>query len=165
MLHPQQDGEQAEGRGDGALADGERDERRDEARCEGGERGIAGRRRDGEPDEGEGERSGPASADEAAEEGRDALAAAKAQPDRIEMAEEGARRRGQAGRFVAKQERREKKASVALKRVENERRRGEILRPVRSTLVAPMLPEPMLRRSAVPAPRVSKRPNGIEPRR
>ena len=39
------------------------------------------------------------------------------------------------------------------------------LRPVRSTLVAPMLPEPMERMSCVPASRVRIRPNGIEPSR
>ena len=37
------------------------------------------------------------------------------------------------------------------------------LRPVRSTLVAPILPEPILRRSPAPASRVSRSPNGIEP--
>ena len=36
-------------------------------------------------------------------------------------------------------------------------------RPVRSTLVAPMLPEPIARRSVVPATRVSSRPKGMEP--
>jgi len=39
------------------------------------------------------------------------------------------------------------------------------LRPVRSTLVAPILPEPIERRSCVPASLVSTRPNGIEPSR
>jgi lambda repressor-like predicted transcriptional regulator len=39
------------------------------------------------------------------------------------------------------------------------------LRPVRSTLVAPILPEPMERMSRVPASRVMINPNGIEPQR
>ena len=39
------------------------------------------------------------------------------------------------------------------------------LRPVRSTLVAPILPEPIARMSCVPASRVKMRPNGIEPSR
>ena len=39
------------------------------------------------------------------------------------------------------------------------------LRPVRSTLVAPILPDPTLRMSPKPAARVSSRPNGIEPSR
>ena len=39
------------------------------------------------------------------------------------------------------------------------------LRPVRNTLVAPILPEPTLRISPNPAARVSNRPNGIEPSR
>ena len=38
-------------------------------------------------------------------------------------------------------------------------------RPVRSTLVAPMLPEPIWRRSPAPASRVAITPNGIEPRK
>src|SRR5690606_3122259 len=38
------------------------------------------------------------------------------------------------------------------------------LRPVLKTLVAPMLPEPMLRMSPSPASRVSRRPKGMEPR-
>ncbi len=37
------------------------------------------------------------------------------------------------------------------------------LRPVRSTLVAPILPEPIARRSPAPASRVSSSPNGIDP--
>ena len=39
------------------------------------------------------------------------------------------------------------------------------LRPVRSTLVAPILPEPMPLMSPSPAALVSSRPNGIEPSR
>ena len=39
------------------------------------------------------------------------------------------------------------------------------LRPVRRTLVVPMLPEPILRRSPAPASRVTITPNGIEPSR
>jgi len=37
--------------------------------------------------------------------------------------------------------------------------------PVRRTLVAPILPEPIARMSPRPAARVSSRPNGIEPSR
>ena len=39
------------------------------------------------------------------------------------------------------------------------------LRPVRKTLVAPILPEPTERKSGAPASRVNKMPNGIEPHR
>src|SRR5262245_62161400 len=39
------------------------------------------------------------------------------------------------------------------------------LRPVRKTLVAPILPEPIVRMSVVPASRVRISPNGIEPSR
>ena len=42
---------------------------------------------------------------------------------------------------------------------------ASFLLPVRSTLVAPILPEPTLRMSPSPAARVSSRPNGIEPSR
>ena len=37
------------------------------------------------------------------------------------------------------------------------------LRPVRSTLVAPIFPDPIWRRSPAPVKRVSSRPKGIEP--
>jgi hypothetical protein len=39
------------------------------------------------------------------------------------------------------------------------------LLPVRSTLVAPILPEPTRRMSPIPPSRVSSSPNGIEPSR
>ena len=39
------------------------------------------------------------------------------------------------------------------------------LRPVRSTLVAPILPEPMLRRSPAPISLVNSSPKGTEPRK
>ena len=39
------------------------------------------------------------------------------------------------------------------------------LLPVRSTLVAPILPEPISRTSPLPASRVSSSPNGIDPSR
>jgi len=39
------------------------------------------------------------------------------------------------------------------------------LRPVRSTLVAPILPDPTLRRSGASVRRVKSTPNGIEPHR
>ncbi len=51
----------------------------------------------------------------------------------------------------------------ALEHIEKQRGRGEPLRPVRSTLVAPILPEPMSRMSGPPVARVSSKPNGIEP--
>ena len=42
---------------------------------------------------------------------------------------------------------------------------ARLFRPVRSTLVAPILPEPMARMSPRPAMRVTTRPKGIEPSR
>ena len=56
-------------------------------------------------------------------------------------------------------------AAVALSAVENQGRAASALLPVRSTLVAPILPDPMLRTSPLPASRVSNSPNGIEPSR
>ena len=43
--------------------------------------------------------------------------------------------------------------------------RAAALLPVRNTFVAPMLPEPILRRSPRPRVRLSRMPKGIEPRR
>src|SRR5690606_39507247 len=60
------------------------------ARKERGQRGIAGQKGARQPHEGEDERDERLEPERATEEGGDALAAAKAQPDRIEMAEEGA---------------------------------------------------------------------------
>ena len=44
-------------------------------------------------------------------------------------------------------------------------RAATFLLPVRSTLVAPILPEPMARTSPRPAARVNSRPKGMEPLR
>ena len=100
-----------------------------------------------------------------AEEGRDALAALEAQPDGKEMAEErakpGEQRRDPAAempRETAPPPRpcRRRTASVAA---------AAHFLPVRSTLVAPILPEPILRTSPAPESAVKIRPNGIEPSR
>ena len=56
-------------------------------------------------------------------------------------------------------------AAVALRQSSSKVSAASHLRPVRSTLVAPILPEPILRRSPVPASRVSISPNGIDPSR
>ena len=42
---------------------------------------------------------------------------------------------------------------------------ASVLLPVRSTFVAPMLPEPISRMSPLPARRVRISPNGIDPSR
>jgi len=82
------------------------------------------------------------------------LAALEADPDRELVAEDGAQPGGEravrAGEPDAEQHRRR-----ALGRVRRQRRRRQPLRPVRSTLVAPMLPEPIWRISPSPARRVS----------
>jgi len=49
--------------------------------------------------------------------------------------------------------------------VEYQRRRAASLIPVRSTLVAPMLPEPISRRFSRPIDRVTITPNGTDPTR
>src|SRR5271163_3472757 len=129
VLEPEQHTERCERRRDRAGADGERGKRRRHAR---GERRRGRKPRecsDREPYQRESERGRPAGADQAAEKGRHALAAAKAQPHGIEMAEKGARRAGKAGRFVMKQDRRQEIREGRLQRVENERRSGEILAP------------------------------------
>ena len=101
--------------------------------------------------------------------GRDAFAAAESEPDRKEMAEEGAEAGdvGSAGR---------PRSDVARRLVT---RHGTCLSagraagssaarplwPVRSTLVAPMLPEPIWRTSPRPGGLVRSRPKGMEPSR
>ncbi len=80
------------------------------------------------------------------------------------MAEEGAQPcdERRIGRRIM---RGEQNRGGALERVASKRRGGEALLPVRSTLVAPILPEPMARMSGPPAARVRISPNGIEPSR
>ena len=92
------------------------------------------------------------SAERDADEGRNALAAFEAEPHRKQVAEKGAERRnrheGLETEIVARQHHGDK----ALAAVEEERgRRRPACLPVRSTLVAPILPEPSLRTSPAPA--------------
>ena len=109
------------------------------------------------------DRRRPGEADEAAEIGRDALAAAELEPDRIHVAEDRARRRRERRR---RSERHQAKtmASVAFSASSTSVAAASPLRPVRRTLVAPMLPEPIERKSPAPASLVSTSPKGIDPR-
>ena len=54
-------------------------------------------------------------------------------------------------------------ATAPLSRSSNKVAAASPLRPVRSTLVAPILPEPICRKSPAPVRRVSTRPKGMEP--
>lgn len=54
-------------------------------------------------------------------------------------------------------------AIAALKMSNSMVKRAKVLLPVRKTLVAPILPEPILRISPYPAMRVTNKPKGIEP--
>ena len=109
--------------------------------------------------------------EQSADVGGDPLAAVEAQPHGEEVAEEGA----EAG-DVGELERVEGHVALgdlvdqqhgdrALQPSSSSVAAASPLLPVRSTLVAPMLPEPILRTSPRPAACVSSRPNGIEPSR
>src|SRR5262249_58144525 len=67
-------------------------ERRRRAGNERGERGVAGERGHREPDEAEGDRCRPRQRQQEADIGGDALAALEAEPNREQVAEEGAGR-------------------------------------------------------------------------
>ena len=66
------------------------------------ERRVTAKRRDHEPDRAEDDRRGPGEAEQDADIGRNALAAAKAQPDRKQVAEKSADRGGDR-KIMAKQ--------------------------------------------------------------
>ncbi len=106
--------------------------------------------------------SGPGDAEQHAQPGRHAFAAAEQQPRRQRMAQH----RGQPGhRAGSAPMPRQQHRNRALRRVQQKRRRRQIRRPVRSTLVAPILPDPIFLISPSPAAFVSSRPNGTEPSR
>ena len=130
-----------------------------------GERGEAEGEGGGEPGGAGGEPCRPGERQGDAEEGGDALAAAEASA-----------RPGRDGRGTRRSPRpsprsRRRSGVQAAPRPRPWRRRGRASRPrrallpVRSTLVAPMLPEPIARRSPRPRARVMRTPNGIEPSR
>ena len=81
-----------------------------------------------------------------ADQGRDALAAAKSQPDRVEMAEQGAER-GELRQCPGHSAPASSTAAAPLATSSSRVAAARPLRPVRSTLVAPILPEPIARRS------------------
>ena len=114
----------------------------------------------------------PMQAEQHADEGGNALAADEAQPDRDRdgRGRRRGRRRRTAGRHRSATKRlaiswTSSTATVPFSRSSSSVAAASPLRPVRSTLVAPMLPEPILRTSPRPAACVSSRPNGMEPSR
>ncbi len=80
------------------------------------------------------------------------------------MAEKGAERGGDRG-LAAEEVVDDQTATVPLSMSPNSVAAASAFRPVRSTLVAPILPEPMVRTSGAPASRVISTPKGIEPHR
>ena len=138
-------------------------------------RGKARDRRSSEPDGDEGEASRPGDREEAADKCRNALASFKAEPDRIDVAQKRAGSRPEDGRGRPRSISR-RQVARRRRRLSGQRRRlcrdqaAESPRPdpcgrCASTLVAPMLPEPIARRLAVPPSLVRISPNGIEPQR
>src|SRR5262249_46052027 len=89
---PQQQRQQREQHRLRPIADEPQRERRRRAGNERGERGVTGERGDREPDEAEGDRRRPRQRQQEADIGGDALAALETEPNREEMAEEGAGR-------------------------------------------------------------------------
>src|SRR5215217_9020819 len=90
VLPPQQRHENDGHTGHAGLAEEPQDNRRRGAGNQGGERGILGGESDPEPDQAEDQRRQGLEADQDADEGGDALAALELEPDREEVAEEGA---------------------------------------------------------------------------
>ena len=115
-------------------------------------RGHSGNRRDSDrqeqenPDRGIDDCRLPEERDEDAEKGRNPLPALELEPDRIEMPDEST-------------------AAVAFRQSKMSVSAARGLLPVRSTLVAPMFPDPIFRTSPLPARRVRISPNGIDPSR
>ena len=110
--------------------------------------------------------SASASASDDAEQGRDALAAPEAQPDRIEMAEQRAAPASIAPGSVApaRKLRAISTAAAPFAASSSSVAAASPLRPVRSTLVAPILPEPIWRRSPAPgSARQHQRRTGSSP--
>ena len=132
------------------------------ARRERGGRRVAGEEGDRQPDDGEGETRRPGGGKKAAQKGRDPLAARN--PIQTgnkwpKKAPSAAKSMGVPGAKWATV----KTATVPFRRSRRRVSAAKSLRPVRKTLVAPILPEPMARKSMVPADRVKTRPNGIAP--
>src|SRR5262245_62391926 len=94
MHDPQQQCEECEQHRLRPLAKRPQRERRGRAGDKCGERGIAGERRDREPEQAEADRDPPVQRDEYPDIGGDALAPLEAEPHRKEVAEEGAERGG-----------------------------------------------------------------------
>ena len=93
----------------------------------------------------------------------DALAALEIQPHRKQVAEKRPEA-GRNGRVRSAEWAAPDTATVPLRASQTSVAPARSRRPVRSTLVAPMLPEPISRISRRPASRVMSNPNGTDPR-
>ena len=107
------------------------------------ERGEAEGEGGGEPGGAGGEARRPGERQRHAEEGRDALAAAEPQPDREEVPEEGREARDHRRRLAGERAGDEHRDARPCRASSSSVAAAAPLLPVRSTLVAPMLPEPM----------------------
>jgi choline dehydrogenase-like flavoprotein len=128
------------------------------------DRGNAGHQGRDQPGAAGGQADRPGQRDQCAKEGRHPLAALEAQPDREEMAKE----RREAASWAASSPRSQRAIRTAIPPLAASSTRvaaAAPLLPVRSTLVAPILPDPIWRRSPRPMARVMTMPKGIEPRR
>ena len=101
-------------------------------------------------------------ANKQADVGRHALAALEFQPDRKEVAEKCAEA-GRERRFRAEMHGRDSTATVPLSMSQSNVAAASPLRPVRNTFVAPILPEPIVRKSGRAGRACEQQPNGIEP--
>src|SRR5262249_19600777 len=115
------------------VAHGPQRERGRRAGTERGERGVAGERRDREPDQAEGDRRRPRQPQQQTDIGGDALAALETEPNREEVAEKGAgcgrqcELVGEIAIFAAVVGIDEQHGERALERIADKRRRGEPL--------------------------------------
>ena len=130
------------------------------------ERGDSGRRRRSRARSAQAARpAGQASASVRPRKVATPLPPRKPQPDREEVAEEGGEARDHRRRLAGERPGDAAPPTAPLPASRSSVAAAAALLPVRSTLVAPMLPEPMARRSPRPSARVISTPNGIEPSR
>ena len=128
MHEPEQQGQGRHQRRGPGVADPEpQQQRRQQARQQRRKRGIAAEIGDADPDRGKDQRDREFQADEDAEIGRDPLAAPELQPDREEMAEEGAETRQKRGLAATEQEGADQHGRRALEHVARQRQRRQLL--------------------------------------
>ena len=147
-----------------ALASRRHGDRRGDRRRKRRRRRVTRERRDREPDDGEDDRRRPSEADQRAEIGRDALAAAELEPDRIHVAEDRARSRRERRRRP-KQPPRQHDRQRRLQRVERERRRRQPLAAGAQDIGGADVARADRAQVPCPGSLVSTRPKGIDPSR